>query len=141
MEESDISGGSLHGTWKNNWGEVFNINLGSNSFEYNGGFPGFHYKGDIHEIVYINNSGSAGFIFIEYTDIGDLWSVKEENGKITAVNFTFLADNILDLRSAVDVTSNDGETLTAKNLEIAKAVFTAGTLGNYFALGSVCIKQ
>jgi len=136
MVESDLGGGSLHGTWVSSWDEKFVINLGDDTLEHYGWDGSFCFNGTIQEIVYINSSGSAGFIFIEYIDIADWWGKWE--GNFAAILFHGLTSSTVNLGNGAD---KNYKTPTAANLEVAKAMFTEGTIDKYFMMDSLCIRQ
>ena len=132
---------SIDGTWISGWGERWVINLDSNTIRSDGesgGFEWFNYTADIHDIVYF--TGSAGIIFIEYTETGTFWSKGE--GNFTGVYFGSLTDTTVEIADASEVIPPDTYiTPAATTLALAKSKFTAGTINEYFAITSACVRE
>jgi len=132
--------GLLHGTWVGQYGERFIINLNNNTFSHDfGDYVSFCYSAAIREIVKFNNAGTAGIIFIEYTNTVDWWSTTT-GGNFTGVYFDNLTNTTVNISNAVDESAGYA-TPTTSSLTSAKALFTEGTIGDYFGMTSACVKQ
>ncbi|MCL2759425.1 MAG: hypothetical protein FWD22_04370 [Treponema sp.] len=132
----------LHGTWISQFDEKFVIDLNNNTIQhdYIGNYPDFCFSGTIHEIVKLTNNGSAGIIFIEYTNKAGWWGTGD--GNFTGVYYNNLTDTTIVIANASEeFPPGEYITPTTTTLAAAKARFTEGTIYDYFQWTSPCIKQ
>jgi len=138
-QEPDDGDPSLNGTWKSTYDEVFIINLNNNTFSCpSEDYPGYAYGGTISEVVYLNNSNTAGIIFIELTDKGSDFSTSG-SGDFTGVYFTNLTDKTVE----ICIAANPAEYATPVRTTLAEAkeLLNVDSVSTYFAMTSACEKQ
>jgi hypothetical protein len=131
----------INGAWKDNsGGDIYIINLSSKTLEYDDGGWDMGYKGNIKEIVYFNNKGTAGIIFIEYTKKPiDYGTGLPPGGNFIGIYFRNLTSKQGDFTTPSNYPT---EPIPATStLQEAKNKFTEDTMGTYTAFWSVCVKQ
>jgi len=128
----------LDGTWASEYGEVYIIDLSNNLFDCpSESFPDYAYKGNISEVEYFNDDGTAGIIFIELTEKGSGFLVSG-TGNFTGIHFVNLTDTTVEIAIASDETY---ATPVKETLAQARQLLNVDSVQTYFAMTSACERQ
>jgi len=142
LDKSWLDGSRLEGTWESpQGGDSFIINMGTLQLEYDDGGWGMDYSGNIQGIMLFNASGTAGVIFIEYSETGKPtdwdWSDSDNpvpipvEGDFVGIFFRNLTSTSGQFAAPAD---KNFRTPAQTTLEQAKSAFTEDTAGNYVSV-------
>jgi len=135
-EETKVENPSLHGRWESTFYEVWIINLFNKTLESPSVYD-MEYSGNILEIDFFNNNGTAGIIFINLTETGSLLATSGI-GTITGVHFVNLTDTTVEISLASNASY---KTPVFPTVALAKQTLNVDSVLTYFAMTSACVRQ